>query len=65
MKREICAAALLLLLIAASLLNLNHVENLTDELLLLLSQSESALEKQDNQLALEYWSKAFELWENS
>ena len=65
MKREICATALLLLLIAASPLNLNHVENLTDELLLLLSQSESALEKQDNQLALEYWSKAFELWENS
>ncbi len=65
MKRELFAAALLLLLIIASLFNLSHVQKLTDELLIYLSQSENALESNNAQLAMEYWEKAFKLWESS
>jgi len=65
MKRELCAAVLLIILIAAAILNLIHVERLTDTILLSLSQSENAINDNNSQLALRYWNDAFESWESS
>ena len=44
MRRELAAGALLLCLIAASLLNLRHLHGLTDELCSLVEASQSACE---------------------
>ena len=65
MKREISAAALLLLLIAVSLINLAHTQRLTGQVLNRLDGSKAAMEQENTELALEYWEDAFGIWEDS
>jgi len=65
MKKELCAAALLLLLIAASAINVLHVEKLTGKILDSLTLSQQAMDRGDSDNALEHWQTAFMQWESS
>lgn len=65
MKREICAAALLLFLAGGAFLNIRHVDRLTDKVLAELESSKQAAQAEETGLALKYWETSFELWEQS
>jgi hypothetical protein len=65
MKKEILAAALLVLIFAGSLVNLYYLNRLTEELTEQVNQAKTCVESGDWEKAAEFAESATELWANS
>ena len=63
MKKELCAWALLILLILGACLNIRHIDRLTEEIFTDLSLSQSAAERSDFDAALNAFHDALDTWE--
>lgn len=63
MKKEICAWALLSLLILGAWLNIRHMDRLMEDIFLDLSLSQSAVERGDFDSALNAYRAAMDTWE--
>ena len=65
MKKEIFAAALLILIFAGSLVNLHYLNSLTEELTTQVEAAKACVEESDWKKAAEYAESATKLWSES
>lgn len=63
MKKEITAAAVLILLIAAAVLNTAHIEALTMDVSRCLERSERAALRGDSEIAMDSYKDALAIWQ--